>query len=138
MTLGEIAQELAQLVARRRTRPQTEPFGARLARLRKARGYTQTELGELLAVTQRVVTSWESQGRIPPAEALPRLSEVLGVRVEALLGTAPLREPEPPQHTRLWRKLREAEKLPEADRKAVLRFIDALLTRQRLQASARG
>ena len=34
---------------------------------------------------------------------------------------------------RLWRQLREVEKLPDADRKAVLRFVDALLVKQRSQ-----
>lgn len=134
MTLDDIARELVRLMARRRRRDAAiETFGQRLARLRKARGYTQTELGDLLQVSQRIVTSWESQGRLPPTDTVPRLAEALGVRIEILLGTEPLREPPPPRHTRLWRKLRDVEKLPDADRKAVLRFVDALLTRQRLQ-----
>jgi hypothetical protein len=44
-----------------------------------------------------------------------------------------LKEAEAPRNARLWRKLREIEKLGGADRKAVLRFVDALLAKQRLE-----
>lgn len=46
-----------------------------------------------------------------------------------------------PKHSPLWRKLRAVEKLGDADRKAVIRFIDTLLARQqssRLSGSKRG
>ena len=109
-----------------------ETFGQRLARLRKARGYTQTELGELLGASQRMVTYYERESDRPPAHLLPRLAQALGVSVDALVGHAALREPPPPRHSRLWRKLRDVEKLSDADRKAVLRFVDALLAKQKL------
>ncbi len=113
-----------------------EMFGERLARLRKARGYTQTELGELLGISQRVVTYYERESGRPPGHLLPKLAEILGVSVNVLLGNEREREPVQPRHTRLWRKLREVEKLPDADRKTIVRMIDALLARQKLEKRA--
>jgi len=117
--------------------PPEETFGQRLARLRKARGYSQTELGELLGVSQRVMTYYECQTERPPAHLLPHLAEALGITVDELLGVRRGRETPAPRHTRLWRKLREIEKLPAGDRKAVLRVLDGLLARQKLAGGAR-
>ena len=117
------------------TGPDTEPFGQRLARLRKAAGYTQTELGDLLGVSQRVITYYERESERPPSHLLPPLADALKVSVDELVGHQPLKKAAPaPKHSRLWRKLRAVEELGDADRKAVIRFIDALLARQQLEA----
>lgn len=116
----------------RPTKEGYEGFGERLGRLRRARGYTQTELAEMIGTTQRMMTYWESEGGRPPGHLLPSIAELLGVSVDGLLGQERLKEAPAPRHSRLWRKLREVEKLPDADRKAVLRFVDALLAKQRL------
>ena len=39
-----------------------------------------------------------------------------------------------PRNTRLWRKLREIEELPASDRRAVIKLVDGLLARQKLNA----
>jgi len=92
----------------RRAQP-AETFGQRLLRLRQARGYSQREFGERVDVSQRMMTYYEREAEQPPA----------------------------PRNTRLWRKPRDFEKLPPGDRKAVLKFVDALLVRQRVAGGAR-
>lgn len=115
-----------------------ETFGQRLLRLRQARGYSQRELGDRVDVSQRMMTYYERQAEHPPAYLLPRLAEALGVTVDELMGVRPVKEPTAtPRNTRLWRKLRDIEKLPPGDRKAVLKFVDALLVRQRVAGGAR-
>ncbi len=42
------------------TDEQTEGFGPRLARLRRAAGITQQQLAEQLCVTRQAVSRWES------------------------------------------------------------------------------
>jgi transcriptional regulator with XRE-family HTH domain len=118
----------------RRTRPApSETFGERLLRLRQARGYSQRELGDRVGVSQRMMTYYEREAEHPPAYLLPRLAEALGVTVDELMGVRPVKEQAAaPRNTRLWRKLRDIEKLPPGDRKAVLKFVDALLVRQRV------
>ena len=116
---------------------ETETFGQRLARLRKARGYTQTELGEQLGRDAAGGHLLGEPGPVAAGALLPRVWRRSSASPRGAAGTAPAPGPPAPRHTRLWRKLREAEQLPEADRKAVLRFIDALLARQRLRGAAR-
>jgi len=113
-----------------------EEFGQRLARLRKASGYTQTELAELLGTTQRMMTYYESESGRPPGHLLGRMAKLLGVSIDGLLGQERLKEASAPRHSRLWRKLRDIEKLPEADRKAVVRLVDALLAKYRFEQEA--
>jgi len=124
------------LVARtaRSKQPVEEDFGERLARLRKARGYTQTELGEILGLSQRMMTYYEREEGRPPAHLLGQMAEALGVSVEELLGLKPVADKPAPRNTRLWRKLREIEKLPASDRKAVIKLVDGLLARQKLNS----
>jgi transcriptional regulator with XRE-family HTH domain len=127
----------AAVTLMRRARP-TETFGQRLLRLRQARGYSQRELGDRVGVSQRMMTYYEREAEHPPAYLLPRLAEALGVTVDELMGVRPVKEQAAaPRNTRLWRKLRDVEKLPPGDRKAVLKFVDALLVRQRVAGGAR-
>lgn len=119
--------------ARRKKAPE-ETFGERLARLRKARGYTQTELGEMVGVSQRMMTYYERAADHPPAYLLPKLAQALGVTADQLLGLRPAEAKPAPRNTRLWRKLREVEKLPPGERKAVMKILDGLLVRQKLQS----
>jgi len=107
--------------------PPIESFGQRLARLRKARGFTQTELGRLVGLSQRMMTYYERQSAWPPAQLLPRLAEILGVSLDELAGVSPVADAPPRRHSRLWRKLREIEKLSKRDQQALLRTIDAFL-----------
>ncbi|MBL8909962.1 MAG: helix-turn-helix transcriptional regulator, partial [Archangium sp.] len=65
-----------------------ESFGERLARLRKAAGYTQKELGEEVGTSQRMVAYYEAQTEHPPTKLMPALAKALGVSADELLGLA--------------------------------------------------
>lgn len=65
-----------------------EPFGARLARLRKERGLTLAQIARALGVSKPTVWAWE-QGKAKPVESrLGALANVLGVSSEDLLSSA--------------------------------------------------
>ena len=121
----------------RKTRKTTETCGQRLARLRKARGLTQTELGAQVGLSYRMVAYYESQTDRPPAHVLPELARALGVSVDELLGIR--RGPAVPVVTnlRLWRRLQQIERLPPAARKAVLKVLDGYLARFEPEREAR-
>ena len=63
-------------------------FGERLKHYRKQRGLTQQELADLLGVSNKSVSRWES-GSYPDVATLGPLARALGVTVDDLLGTAP-------------------------------------------------
>ena len=67
---------------------------------------------------------------------LLRLAEVLGTTPEEVLGLQRARrktEPDSPENIRLWRKLRQVEKLSPAERRQVLQLIEALVERNELK-----
>lgn len=58
----------------------------RIRDLRKAKGYSQKELGEKLGVTLQTVSKWEVGERNPDFENLDALSEILEADFNYLLG----------------------------------------------------
>ena len=61
-------------------------IGERIAKYRKAKGYTQEQLGELAGVSGQAVSKWENGG-VPDTYLLPVIAKVLGVSTDALFGT---------------------------------------------------
>ena len=108
-------------------------FGQRLASLRKSQGLTQTQLGEAVGVSQRVIAYYETDGAQPPGPLLAEFCRVLRVSSDVLLGIKPTKSTPNPKTTRLINRLRRIEKLPTADQRAVLKFVDALLDSRGLQ-----
>jgi Zn-dependent peptidase ImmA (M78 family)/transcriptional regulator with XRE-family HTH domain len=62
----------------------TNGLGAVLAIARKSRGMTQTELADVVGVTQPAINRYESGERDPDKKTLTKLAEVLGVTEELL------------------------------------------------------
>jgi len=104
-----------------------EPFGERLARLRKAAGYSHRELAAELGISQRMVAYYEGETEYPPAHLLPALAQALGVSADQLLGLAEAPRNGRVRDTRLWRRFRQVEQLPPAERKPIVQLVDAFL-----------
>ncbi len=60
-------------------------MGNFLAELRKERKLTQAELGEMLGVTNKTVSRWETGNYMPPVEMLEKLSTIYGLTINELL-----------------------------------------------------
>lgn len=61
-------------------------LGERIKQKRKALGLTQQALAEAIGVSMHSVFRWESGDRVPDADALVRIAEVLGTTVSFLMG----------------------------------------------------
>jgi len=128
-------EEAGLVMARKTKKKETpEPFGRRLARLRKLAGYSQRALAEELEISYRMVAYYEAQTARIPAHLLPALADALGLSVDQVLGHAPLSRRKSPENTRLLRKLRLVEKLPARARSAVIEHIEALVAKHRESA----
>lgn len=57
----------------------------RIAQLRRERGLTQDQLGQLVGVSAQAVSKWE-KGGAPDVELIPTLADRLGVTIDALFG----------------------------------------------------
>jgi len=120
-------------MAKLRPKP-AEPFGARLRRLRAAKGLTQEELGAPIGLSKRMVAYYEIQGGTPSPDLLAGFARVLGASADDLVGAgrrsrSPAEGPRTALELRLWRKLRQLQKLPERERRAVFLMIDNALVR---------
>lgn len=60
--------------------------GSRLREVRKKRGLTQTELGELIGVGKSAICCYEKETRNPTLEAVIEMIQVFGVSADYLLG----------------------------------------------------
>jgi len=106
-------------------------FGSRLAEIRKSRAITQTQLGETVGVSKRVIAYYEQQDAQPPGAMLVDLARALRVTMDELLGLKPTKEKTSPRTARLLKRLQKVEKLPPSDQRVVLKLVDGLLERQR-------
>jgi transcriptional regulator with XRE-family HTH domain len=107
-----------------------ESFGARLARLRKERGFTQVELAEKVGMIQALISDYELDKLRPYADVAARFAEALGISTDELLGVSrPQKSNGVPGDRRFLRRLQLIGKLPKRDQDALLRTIDAFLDR---------
>ena len=60
-------------------------IGEKIARARRARGFTQEELADRLGVSRQAVSKWESDAALPETDKLVRLCRLLQVSCDALL-----------------------------------------------------
>ena len=115
--------------------PAGEGFGPRLARLRQTRGLTQEELGAAVGISNRMVAYYERADAVPPGPLLGKLAQALKLPTDELLGLVPIRDGTSPKTARLLKRLRKVEELPPADRRTVLKLVDALLETRRRTGS---
>lgn len=106
-------------------------FGKRLADLRKERGLTQTQLGEKVGVSYRVIAYYETESEHPPAHLIAPLSKALRVSSDELLGLKDYKQYLNPEHFKLWKKLQKIEALPKKDQKALIEHLEALIAKNK-------
>ena len=108
-----------------------EGFGERLAAIRKDRGITQAQLGEIVGVSNRVIAYYETESGQPPGALLVDLCKALKISADELLGIKPPKEPKNPKQARLMNRLKRVAELPPAQQRAVLQHIEGLLRSQK-------
>jgi len=114
-----------------------ESFGARLAALRKAAGYTQAALGAELGVSQRMIAYYESPEANPPATMLAAMATILAVSVDVLVGVTPIPKRCGTGNRRVQRRVQQLEQLGPQEQRQVWQLVDVLVKRERLKRQAR-
>ncbi|MEO8165891.1 MAG: helix-turn-helix transcriptional regulator [Betaproteobacteria bacterium] len=111
-------------------RIEQETMGSRIARLRRDKGMTQAELAERLDVSQPVISDYENNVIKLSGETVAQLAGLLGVSADEILGLEKSATTKAPiKNRRLYRQLASIDKLPKRDQEALLRTIDAFLTK---------
>lgn len=62
-----------------------ETLGERLVEFRKSKKLSQAELGEMVYVSDKTISSWEANRTVPDLDTLAKLSEILEVRITDLV-----------------------------------------------------
>ncbi len=109
-------------------------LGQHVAKLRKAQGLTQLQLAELLRLSQQQVASYESGRERIPINRVHNLATMLGVSVEALLGSDnghSKRGPTP----RFQRQLEQISRLPRTKQRFVTEMLDTFLARENFKTT---
>lgn len=69
-------------------------FGNFLCSLRTEKGLSQSQLGELLGVTNKAVSKWENGATKPNTNLLPKIAEIFDITVEELFASKRIQKSE--------------------------------------------
>jgi transcriptional regulator with XRE-family HTH domain len=105
-------------------------FGDRLRRLRLEKGLTQTQLGDKVGLSKRMMAHYEKHATRPPADNVALLAHALGVKVEDLLKDTPTNK-KSGSDPKFAKKLEKAKKLPASDKQLLSTMIDSLIKKNR-------
>jgi transcriptional regulator with XRE-family HTH domain len=108
-------------------------FGTLLAHLRAQAGYTQKTFAQEIGISQRMVAYFESENGNPPLPILRKFVKALGVSADQLLGLEKVTARKKPRDTRLQQRFSQVEKLPEAEKKDVARYLDKVIRLAKLE-----
>ena len=104
-----------------------ETFGQRLARIRKAKSYTQVELAAKLGIIQVMVSDYERDKLRPYHEMIVRMAKALEISADELLGVKPFKSKDVKVSLKLQRRMKKIDALPPAKQKVILQTIDAFI-----------
>ena len=122
-----------------KTRP---PQGAHLAALRQGAGLSQSALASLVGETQQNIAFWEQSNKPPRSDVLPKLAQVLGVRVEELLNAGEVKEETGRKSAnakaaaKVRRTFEEVSTLPRPQQQRIIGIVQDLIKAQRLNGQS--
>ena len=107
-------------------------FAQRLKELRTSRNLTQTRLAELLDISPRVYSRWETGDVTPHFDTIVRLADTLGVSLDELAGRKDVASETAIRNPELNRLYKKVDQLSDEDQKALVIVLDSLVKRSRV------
>jgi transcriptional regulator with XRE-family HTH domain len=108
-----------------------ETIGQRLARLRKEAGLSQQSFAEKLGISRSALADCERDRLRLHDNLLISIADVLNIYTDVILGLKSCKNYEGAPSLRLFKRLKEIEKLPEARKKMILRTLDDFIIASR-------
>ncbi|MDD5342917.1 MAG: helix-turn-helix transcriptional regulator [Smithella sp.] len=105
-------------------------LGDKLRLLRLEKGLTQTQLGEKVGLSKRMMAHYEKHATRPPTDKVMLLAHALGIKIEDLLKSTPISKMAGTD-PKFSRKLEKAKRLPQSDKQIVTTMIDSLLKKNK-------
>ncbi len=101
-------------------------FGKNLEKLRKDNKVSQARLGEVLGITQQMVSNYEKESSQPNIELLVKMADFFKVSIDALVGYSPINNEE--MVTQRERLLNYYDRLTEADRDKCFTIMQTIIS----------
>jgi len=114
-----------------RKRPE---LGERIAQARERAGMSQYELAEKLGVSQPTVVAWERKAINIRSDTLAKLTAVLKVSADELLGLKPIRERGPAGRNK--QVFDELTQLPRRQQERILATVEDMLVAQKTKKAS--
>lgn len=109
-------------------------FGKKLFEVRRRKGLTQTQLGEKIGVTKRVIAFYEGNTDGPPPDLLKKMADALAVTVSYLVGETPTKQVGIDVKPTVRKYVKKLQKLPQKQQQTAFRIIDALAAESGIDA----
>jgi transcriptional regulator with XRE-family HTH domain len=111
-------------------------LGDKIKQLRKQLNMSQSELADKVGLSYAQIGRYETKGAQPPAEALRKIADTLGVTPDYLInGSADEKAQNKLSDTDLINQFKAVEQLNEDDKMVVKKLIDAFLLKANIQKS---
>ena len=110
-------------------------LGVRIAYLRKVKGMKQKDFAKILGVHPAHLSRWERGHMTPSSDALSKIANALELTVDELVSAEESFELQDPQ---LLRSFHQAQELSQEDKAIVVRLVEALTTKQRMEKVLQG
>jgi transcriptional regulator with XRE-family HTH domain len=111
-------------------------FNEKVTQGRKNKGWTQSQMGDLIGASRDLVGKYERGDINPPLEVAARIAEVLDYSLDYLVGLTAenLEKPQDAIPGRLKPILTKFEQLSPADRTLIVTVMDALIMKAKIQS----
>ena len=127
MKKSQYNETMPTKMKRREINATMEQIGERIARLRKERGFTQTEMAKQIEVSQSLVASYEVGTVRLSVDIAAKIAKALKVTTDELVGLKNDKQQEALPNRRILRRLIRFDTLPKRKQDALLQTIDAVL-----------
>jgi transcriptional regulator with XRE-family HTH domain len=99
--------------------------------MRREKGLTQAEMAEMLGISQPIVSDYERGELRLHGELIVRMAEILDCSADEILGLRERKAATGATNRRVLRRIQQIDLLPRRDQEALLRTIDAFLSKTR-------
>lgn len=103
-------------------------FGDRLTQVRKKKKLSQSEIGKILGIDGDAYGRYERNEVKPSIEMATKIAEALKVSLDYLVGKTDLE-----LDNDTLKRVQDISKLPEKEKEHVYAFLDAFITKMRIQ-----
>ncbi len=100
----------------------------KITELRKQKGWSQSELAKQIEVSREIVGRYERNDAMPSIDIAKRMADVFDVSLDYLVGTT-----EKKMNKDILNRIQEIDKMQPEDKKMIFAFLDAFITKAKLQ-----